>query len=181
MLQGGVPGARWVPTESLHLTLRFIGEVDEGRAADIDAALTRVVAPAFELVLDGVGQFGTRRRPTILWAGVAPDPALTFLHAKVDRALVGAGMPPDDRSFTPHVTLARLGQTAIERVGRWIAQHALYRSSPLPIRAFHLFESRLGSAHAVYEAIATYPLVDPSTGAAAQPHGLPHEEPLDRG
>jgi 2'-5' RNA ligase len=158
MLQGGIPGIRWTPPEALHVTLRFIGEQDEGRAADIDAALSRVTASAFALWFEGAGEFGTRRRPSLVWAGVRRDPALAALHAKIDRALVGAGLPPDDRNFHPHVTLGRLRESANVRVGRWIEQHAPFLAGPLPVEAWHLYVSHRGRDHAVYEAVGSYAL-----------------------
>src|SRR5689334_6214104 len=88
MLSGGVPGARWVEPESYHLTLRFIGEADRPTAERIDLALSELSAPAFELELQGVGQFGTGRKSRALWAGVAASPALAHLARKVDRAVV---------------------------------------------------------------------------------------------
>jgi 2'-5' RNA ligase len=158
MLQGGIPGIRWTPPEALHVTLRFIGEQDEGRAADIDAALSRVAAPSFALWFEGAGEFGTKRRPSLVWAGVRRDPALTALHDKIDRALVAAGLPPDDRNFHPHVTLGRLRESASVRVGRWIEQHAPFLAGPLPVPAFHLYVSHRGHDHAVYEAVRSYSL-----------------------
>src|SRR3546814_639172 len=82
MLQSGVPGARWIRPENLHVTLRFIGEVDQHVAADLDAELARTVAPGFDLSLDGVGHFGPARKPTSLWAGIGRSEALQFLHDK---------------------------------------------------------------------------------------------------
>src|SRR5271170_6536191 len=80
LLSSGIPEARWVDPGNFHLTLRFIGEVDEGVASDIDAALLRLSAPRFALTLAGVGQFGTR----MLWVGVEKSPALLQLQAKVE-------------------------------------------------------------------------------------------------
>ena len=85
MLQGGIPGARWIKPENFHVTLRFVGEVDDPVASDLDAALGRIAAPPFRLALQGVGHFGTERRPEALWAGVERVEALQFLRDKVDR------------------------------------------------------------------------------------------------
>jgi 2'-5' RNA ligase len=158
LLQGGVPGARWTNQADFHLTLRFIGEVDALEAEEIDEALQAVAAPGFALALDGVGQFGTKRAASTLWAGVAAEPALHFLHAKVDRALVAAGQPPDDRAYSPHITLARLRQAPAERVGRWIEGNTPFRADPFPVAAFHLYQSHLGREGPVYEILEGYPL-----------------------
>src|SRR5438067_5683754 len=111
-LMGGVGGARWQGDEQLHLTLRFIGEVDRHRAADIDAALAGIVHPPFEAAIDGVGSFERRGAPAALWAGVAPQEPLRTLHKKVDQAIVRTGLPPEGRAYLPHITLARLPRGA---------------------------------------------------------------------
>lgn len=161
LLQAGVPGARWTPPENFHVTLRFLGEVDEPAAEDVDAALRRVEAPSFDLALDGVGHFGTARKPQTLWADVDRSEPLRFLHDKVDRASVAAGLPPDDRKFHPHVTLGRLNAAArTDRVGRWLEDNALFRSQPIPIAAFTLYRSHLGSNGPAYEVLAEYPLTE---------------------
>ena len=163
MLQYGVPGARWVQPENLHLSLRFLGEVDGGVAQDVDGALGRVRAPAFTLNLDGVDQFGDRRTARVLWAGVVRTESLQQLHDKVDRAAVAAGLPPDDRKFRPHVTLARLKEmrpkaAALPRVQQWLAHNNLFAAGPIAVDRFVLYRSHLGQEGARYEALAEYPL-----------------------
>ena len=109
-LCSGLPGARWVDEANLHMTIRFIGEVDGGSAAgeDLDAVLAAVRAPGFELAFDGLGSFASRRRVRAVWAAAEPAPALLRLHDKIELAVVGAGFEPQHRKFKPHVTLARL-------------------------------------------------------------------------
>lgn len=156
-LAGAIPGARWMSEEQLHLTLRFIGEVDERMAEEIDLALARIAAPAFELTLQGLGQFGDGA-PHTLWAGVAPNEALTRLAAKVDSALRNAGFAGDNRRFTPHVTLARLKNVPLTGVMAFIAEHGLFRGAPFLVSAFTLFSSHLGHGGSHYVAEADYPL-----------------------
>src|ERR1700744_3944885 len=91
LLCGGVPGARWVDAGNLHLTLRFIGEVSEDIAADVDKALAEVKSPRFTLRLGGTGTFGGNK-PDVLWVGVERDPDLVRLRDKVERALIRAGL-----------------------------------------------------------------------------------------
>ena len=110
-LQQGVPGARWVPPENMHLTLRFLGEVGGGDFDDLMHALADVVVPPFEIEVAGVGHFETRQVPTTLWAGIKPSPELKHLQAKVERAVRSIGLPPETRKFVPHITLARLGES----------------------------------------------------------------------
>ncbi|UEM20478.1 RNA 2',3'-cyclic phosphodiesterase [Skermanella mucosa] len=157
-LGGGVPGARWTEPENLHLTVRFIGEVENGLLPDIDAALGSVSAPAFDLVLDGVGQFGSGSRARLLWAGVERNDALVHLNQKVESALVRAGLPREERRFSPHVTLARLRDTPQERVGRFIQDRGLFRAGPIRVEHFTLFESRPGNGGPVYDPLREYPL-----------------------
>lgn len=161
-LSGGVPGARWTERENFHLTLRFIGEVENGLLGDIDGALAEVSAPGFDLFLDGIGRFGTGSRSRVLWAGVERNEALAHLNQKIERALVSIGLPAEERRYSPHVTLARLKDAPADRVGRFIADHGLFRAGPIPIRHFTLFESRPGRAGPVYRPLDDYPLETPS-------------------
>ena len=107
-LAGGIPGARWIPPENYHLTLRFIGEVPPTCAEEIDLALTTLRARKLSLTIAGVGCFSKAGRQTQLWAGVERSEALDRLQAKIENALQRAGLEPERRRFTPHVTLARL-------------------------------------------------------------------------
>ncbi|HZH28818.1 MAG TPA: RNA 2',3'-cyclic phosphodiesterase [Azospirillaceae bacterium] len=158
-LQSGVPGARWTDADGMHVTLRFIGEVPESALEDIHHALTQIAAAPFELEIHGIGQFGQRARTRVLWAGVGRSEALTHLRQKVESAVVRAGQPPEDRRFTPHVTVARLQSGAnVERILRFVQQHALLRAGPFTVDRFVLFESRLGSGGAKYTPLAEYPL-----------------------
>ena len=157
LLGGGVPGARWLNEEQLHLTLRFIGEVDENEANDIDDALATIRAPKFTLELAGVGEFGGKI-PRAIWAGVRGNEALLHLQKKVETALHRIGTPPDERKFSPHVTLARLKSAPREKVAEFLAHHGLYASGPFPVERFVLFSSQLGSGGSVYHPERIYPL-----------------------
>ena len=154
---GGVRGARWQSEDQLHLTLRFIGDVDRHRAEDVDAALAGVRQPRFALALSGLGAFERRGEPTVLWAGVAPQEPLKALHKKVDQAIARAGLEPERRAYTPHITLARMRRGAgplqplVESAGG-------LSSAPFEVDAFHLYESRLTPQGALYETIQRYPL-----------------------
>src|SRR3712207_6187189 len=107
-LMGGVSGARWLSDDQLHLTLRFVGDVDRHAARDVDAALSGVHHPRFAIALNGLGLFDRRGEPVTLWAGVAPHDPLAALHRKIDQALVRVGVEPERRAYMPHVTIARL-------------------------------------------------------------------------
>ncbi len=170
-LQAGVPGARWVRPDSMHVTLRFVGDIDDDIAADLDAALGRIDAPGFALRLDGVGQFGTPRRAEVLWSGVERTEPLRLLRDKVERATIAAGLPADSRKFAPHVTLGRLKSAPPDRVRRWLADHAPFQAGPIVVERFVLFRSHLGKEGSIYEELAEYLLAGPD----APPPGLPPE------
>jgi 2'-5' RNA ligase len=162
LLQGGVPGARWQTREQLHLTLRFIGEVDGQGMAAIKDALDGIDAPGFELELHGVGQFGNRK-PNALWAAVRASPELDHLQRKVDSAIRRVGQPQDAHKFTAHVTLARLRHPDMDRLRQWLTHNALYTSARFGVESFHLYSSRLRSGHqasdgSVYRVEEDYPL-----------------------
>lgn len=159
LLGGGIPGARWVPAENLHLTLRFIGELPAHRAEEVDLALGALRARGFSLTLAGVGTFMKGGRPTSLWVGVERNPQLDHLQGKIETALQRAGLEPERRRFAPHVTLARLDPTAPEaKLASFVQRHNLFRAEPVPIAHFTLFSSRLGKEQSVYTAEVEYAL-----------------------
>jgi 2'-5' RNA ligase len=159
LLCGGVAGARWVDAGNFHLTLRFIGEVDEGVAADVDEALVRVKARPLTVQLAGAGLFGGDR-PRQLWIGVERDPALVALQGKIELALIRAGLPPEPRKFAPHVTLARLREASYGDLQRFLAAHARFRAEPLRVDRFSLIASYPTKSGSVYEDQADYLLVN---------------------
>ncbi len=157
-LYDGMPGARWRRDDQLHLTLRFIGEVDRAAFEDIVHGLGEVEADAFELALAGVGHYPPRAAPRVLWAGVRPNPALNLLQSRIESALVRADVPPETRNFSVHITLARLNHAPIERVQAFLAHHGLFAEPPFRVEAFHLYSSRLSRDGSVYSIEASYPL-----------------------
>lgn len=157
MLEGGVPGARWQEREQLHLTLRFIGEVDGRDAQGIDDALSAIRAARFPLQLKGVGEFGGKQ-PRALWAGVAPNEALMHLNRKIETALQRLGLEAESRKFTPHVTLARLRAPPRDKVMEFLVHHALYQSAPFEASEFVLYSSHMTPHGSIYTPETTYPL-----------------------
>jgi 2'-5' RNA ligase len=157
LLQAGVPGARWQMRDQLHLTLRFIGEVDERDAAAVDDTLSRIEAPRFMLALKGVGEFGGKT-PHALWAGVRDREPVAFLQRKIETALQRAGLPPEGRKFVPHVTLARLKGASSGRVMDFLADHALYAGAPFEVAGFILYSSVLTPNGSIYRAERAYRL-----------------------
>ncbi|HYM74321.1 MAG TPA: RNA 2',3'-cyclic phosphodiesterase [Stellaceae bacterium] len=159
LLCSGIAAARWIDPGNFHLTLRFIGEVDEGTAADVDEALLRLKARRFSVQLAGVGVFGGDKLRT-LWVGVERAPALATLQGKIEQALIRAGLPPEPRKFAPHVTLARLRDPRRTELQHFLAAHAQFRAAPLPVAAFSLIASYPTKSGSVYEDQADYLLHD---------------------
>ncbi len=158
-LAGGIPGARWVPSDNMHLTLRFIGEKDGYEAEEIDDALSRLRAPNFELSLAGLGVFSKAGRATALWVGADRNPQLDHLQAKVETALQRIGIPAERKRFAPHVTLGRFDGVPEARVAAYLQAHNLFRASPVRVEHFTLFSSHLSKADPVYTPEVDYELV----------------------
>lgn len=158
---GGISDARWQTEDQLHLTLRFIGEVDGHLARDVLAALGSVRQQSFEIALNGIGTFERRGRPETIWAGVRPQEPLRALHKKIDAALLRVGVPPDQRAFMPHITLGRLRRSS-GTIGNFLEQSAVLTSPAFEVDRFALFESALTPDGAVYSMIERYSLSDSS-------------------
>ena len=156
----GLPQARWQDDDQLHLTVRYIGEVDRRMAEDVVLALGQIHAAPITVALSGVGAFDKKGRVDALWAGVAPHDALAALHRKVDHALVRLGLPPEGRAYLPHLTLARIsrGIGFVPEIPRWQAAHAGLSSPPFTIEHMTLFESHLGGERARYEVVERWRL-----------------------
>ncbi|MFD1035252.1 RNA 2',3'-cyclic phosphodiesterase [Sphingomonas hankookensis] len=159
----GIDAARWQDDEQLHVTLRYIGEVERPVAEDIAVALQAVRAPALDLALSGVGRFDTGSRGRALWAGVTPHDAVAALHRKVDHALLRIGLPPEGRAYLPHITLARLNRASGPTDG-FLGRHAGLTSPAMRFDHFVLVESHLGKGGAWYEPVARYPLIAQAPG-----------------
>ena len=159
LLCSGVPGAKWVDPGNFHLTLRFIGEIGEDVAADIDDALSRLQARRFNLQIAGTGVFGSGDKPRSLWAGVERCAELVALRDKVEQAMIRVGLPPEPRKFAPHVTLARLRDPPMDKLCDFLTAHAQFRAEPLPVGGFSLVASFQTKAGSVYEDQADYPLL----------------------
>ena len=160
-LQGlccGVPGARWVQPEQMHLTLRFIGEVDGGVFRDIKEGLAGITAPVFSLQVKGLGFFPPRKTPRVLWAGIAPVEEVSGLRNRIENRLIGMGLEPEGRKYSPHITLARLHDTPPARLGRFLAGNSLFATEPFLVSEFHLYSSQLTAKGAFHAIEASYSL-----------------------
>lgn len=161
LMGGGIPGARWVARENLHLTLRFIGDVDTRTADQAHDALSEVALEPFDVRLKDMAVFG-ERRPRILYAGVTANPALHDLYDRINAALARAGLaPPEERRYVPHVTLARFGtrfgRSPAERIGTFIVANNILPMPGFTVRGFALMSSHRSAAGASYQVEARYP------------------------
>lgn len=148
---------RWQDDEQLHLTLRFVGEVERPVANDLADALSRIQSPPFELRIAGVGRF-EQRSSGALWAAVEPKAPVSALAAKIERICQSVGLEPERRAFHPHITLARWKGRRTREVQQFLERNAALSSQPFTVDEFTLFESRLSRHGAHYEPVGTYPL-----------------------
>jgi 2'-5' RNA ligase len=151
------PEFRGQDDEQLHLTLRFIGEVERPLADDLAAEFGRIRAQPFELRIAGTGRF-EQRSSGALWAGVEPRAPVTALAATIERACLAAGLEPERRAFHPHITLARWKGRRTREVASFLERTRGLASDPFEVDEFILFESHLSRHGAHYEEVANYAL-----------------------
>lgn len=157
-LQGGIEGARWTERENFHITLTFIGDVDERTAEGVDEALQSVKMEPFRLSLKGAGIFDKAGVPGVLWMGVSQSAPLHRLKEKIDRALYAARLPFENRKYAPHVTIARLKNAEEDKVAGFIQQNNLFSTEEFDVTEFILYRSRQTKHGAAYEELMEYPL-----------------------
>jgi len=157
MLRGGLPGARWIDPENYHLTLRFIGDVDDALAEEIADLLSKVERPTFDLRIDGLDSFGGNR-PRAVVAAVSAVAELVELQADHERIMQRVGLEPE-RKYKPHVTLARLRDTSSRQVADFLSVKQPFRSPPFSVSRFVLYSSRTSVGGGPYVIEAEYPLV----------------------
>jgi len=156
-LRGGLPGARWTDPGNYHLTLRFIGDVDDTVAHEVASLLGRVKRGAFDLHMEGLTSFGGRK-PRAVVANVSPVQALLDVQAEQERLMQRIGLEPEGRKYTPHVTLARLRESSSRDVAEYLAARGFFRTSPFKVSRFVLFSSRASVGGGPYVVEASYPL-----------------------
>jgi 2'-5' RNA ligase len=157
MLRGGLQGARWIDPEYYHLTLRFIGDVDDVTAHEVASLLGRVRRQALELRFAELSAFGGRH-PRAIVATLAQTPALMQLQAEHERLMQRVGLEPEGRKFTPHVTLARLRDVSSRQVAEYLSTRAMIAPLPFRVSRFVLFSSRDSVGGGPYVVEAAYPL-----------------------
>lgn len=157
-LRSHAPGLNWVRAENLHVTLKFIGHTADENLGAIQNALALVKAEArIAIRFRGLGFFPGEKRPRVLWAGMEAPPALAHLAAQIDAALSGLGFPPEDRVFSPHLTLSRIKDSRLpEPLRAAFRSHASDEFGETVVQNFHLIESKTRPAGAEYSTVASF-------------------------
>jgi 2'-5' RNA ligase len=159
-LQSGVPDARWVALENLHVTLCFAGEVQGGVMRDLAEELSDIAGPRFPIAIAGVEQFSSGKQPRALVAVVEKSDRLDWLQQKVSTVARNCGIEIERRKFRPHVTLARFpnGAETGHHIAQFMASFSTFRAGPWLADHFALYSSRHGGGSRVYTEEAAYDL-----------------------
>jgi len=152
-------GVRWTPVDQLHLTLRFLGDVDTDKLGPLTDRLGQIRVRPFLLPVEGVGAFPPKGPPRVLWTGLGSGhPRLHQLRQRIDDTLLAAGLEIDLRSFAPHISLARCGETAGERAVQWLRAHRGFEGPSFLVDSFDLYSSELQPTGAVHQLVEQFSL-----------------------
>ena len=158
LLQSGLKNARWIEPCNFHITLRFLGDVDDEIAAEYAALLDHIAFQPFCLKLKSVGSFGGRK-PRIIYAGVKDNQALQDLQWQHEQAAIALGLEPDRRNYTPHVTLLRLRNIAAGKVAQYLQFQGKFETPSFRVSSFQLFSARPGYGGGPYLVEDSYPKI----------------------
>ena len=156
-LRGGLPGARWIDVENYHITLRFLGDIDDRTADEAAVTLWDIRRAPFPVTINGVKSFGSRK-PHSIYAAVEPNPSLMALQADIERRMQRIGLPPESRRFTPHVTVARCRGTTSSAIANYLGMRGLFRAGPFMAERFVMLSSRASQGGGPYIVEEAYPL-----------------------
>jgi 2'-5' RNA ligase len=155
-------GIRWTPTEQLHVTLRFLGEIASEQTDVLIDRLAAVRVEPFLLPTEDVGAFPPKRSPRVLWVGTGSGhPRLHQLRQRVDDTLLALGLDVDLTSFHPHITVGRCSEDAAAGAGQWLRQHHAFAGPFFRVEAFDLFSSELRPSGATHQLVKSFPLATP--------------------
>jgi len=157
-LRTNIEGVRWMPAEQFHLTLAFLGEVDEETALRLSANLAEIRTATFELTLAEASCFPSQQRPRVIWIGVKPEPRLLKLAAAVQQSALNSGIFLEERPFSPHITLARLKSPSTDELSDYINRKSGLTLTPFSVKEFTLFQSSLSSQGALHCKVRSFPL-----------------------
>ncbi len=182
-VRGFAPDARWVRAESLHVTLKFIGEQPEGALGALEHALAKVSASPFELSFRGYGFFPTPKSARVFWIGIQSGPQLPALASAIDNATATLEIPREDRAFSPHLTLARRGggsgsprrqegdspNQVFQRLSEKLAAMASHAFGTMSAREFFLYQSQLSRDGSRYTKLKRFPLQGETRAVSVDP------------
>lgn len=151
-----LPGIRWVPRDQIHLTLRFLGDVQPKEMTRLKEALAAIAFAPFPLAVQGVGHFPPHGHPRVLWIGLEESRPLLELQQCVETVATGIGIVPEERRFSPHITIARIKDNASAAVALFEAKHRPLRFPPFTVNEFVLFSSVLGPKGATHRREETF-------------------------
>lgn len=157
MLRDGLNGAHWVIPDNYHITLRFVGDIEDSAAQDFADALAAIEMESFHVEVSGLNSFGGRK-PRAIYAALKASEALERLARAHERAARVAGLPPESRNFTPHITLARLKNARADTVAHYLQRFGGFFSEPFPVSRFLLLSSRAMQGGGPYVIEEVYPL-----------------------
>ncbi|WP_440999627.1 RNA 2',3'-cyclic phosphodiesterase [Fodinibius sp. SL11] len=157
-LQQPIEGMRWQAKEQMHLTLKFVGEVDETTGNKLRKEMTKIAHPNFSMTIAGIGYFPEGKHPKVVWAGVKQNELLFELHEKIEGYCQNMGICPEKRPFKPHVTVARTKGTSKRAVTSFINQHKKFAVRDILVDEFVLYESKLHSDGARHSRLQSYRL-----------------------
>jgi 2'-5' RNA ligase len=163
------PPVRWVKPESIHLTLKFLGDISPQQAQQIQSKMPEITSqfPATQVLVEGVGCFPNYSRPRVIWLGLQDDQSvLSKLQSLLDSSLEDHGFSPEERGFSPHLTIGRVHRRVNHRqrkeLGDNIAQVIVQTIGSFTADKIHLFQSELKPSGAVYTRLSSASLgVDP--------------------
>jgi len=156
-LSGGLPGARWVEPSDYHITLRFIGDIGNRMANDIDSMLSDISRAPLSIRLSGLSSFGGDKPHSVFMSVEASRP-LMDLQGEIERLVRGCGAPAEKRRFQPHVTLARLRGASPLDVADYLSMRGFFPPQSFAVDRFVLFSARASVGGGPYRIETTYPL-----------------------
>ena len=155
-LQQSIDGMRWQSQEQMHLTLKFVGEVDATGASELRKELDKISHPGFSMTIAGLGYFPEGKRPNVVWVGINENANLRELHKKVEHCCDKNGIAPENRPYKPHVTIGRTKNTPKQAVTSYINQHEPFVLPDIQVSEFALYESKLHPDGARHHRFQTY-------------------------
>ncbi|MDX1617301.1 MAG: RNA 2',3'-cyclic phosphodiesterase [Balneolaceae bacterium] len=161
-------GIRWTAPEAMHLTLRFIGDVDSETRDDLIARMSELERSSFSFTIRDIGYFPPRKHPNIVWVGIEESNPLMELQSRIESACRRAGLEPDERPFTPHITIGRVKGARKNEVLSFINNHKKLRIEEIPVEEFILYESTLKPDGAVHTPLRRFSLKQPANQSGTE-------------